>query len=43
MKKCVNFRKRAIVKTLINQFVIYIEGCDKHEIEAFVKSFNWYV
>jgi hypothetical protein len=27
-------------KTLINQIVIDIEGCDKHEIESFVKSFN---
>jgi hypothetical protein len=27
-------------KTLINQVVIDIEGCDKHEIEAFVKSIN---
>jgi len=34
------FRKHAIAKTLINQVVIDIEGCDKHEIEAFVKSFN---
>jgi hypothetical protein len=40
MKKCVIFHKHAIAKTLINQIVIYIEGCDKHEIEAFVKSFN---
>jgi hypothetical protein len=40
MKKSVIFRKRAIAKTLINQVVIDIEGCDKHEIEAFVKSFN---
>jgi hypothetical protein len=40
MKKCVIFRKHAIAKTLINQVVIKIEGCDKHEIEAFVKSFN---
>jgi galactitol-specific phosphotransferase system IIB component len=40
MKKCVIFRKHAIEKTLINQFVIDIEGCDKHEIEAFVKNFN---
>jgi hypothetical protein len=40
MKKCVFFRKHAIAKTLINQVVIDIEGCDKHEIEAFVKSFN---
>jgi len=40
MKKCVIFRKHAIAKTLINQVVIDIEGCDKHEIEAFVKSFN---
>jgi hypothetical protein len=34
------FRKHAIAETLINQVVIDIEGCDKHEIEAFVKSFN---
>jgi hypothetical protein len=34
------FRKLAIAKTLINEVVIDIEGCDKHEIEAFVKSFN---
>jgi hypothetical protein len=40
MKTCVIFRKHAIVKTLINQVVIDIDGCDKHEIEAFVKSFN---
>jgi len=40
MKKCLIFRKHAIAKTLINQVVIDIEGCDKHEIEAFVKSFN---
>jgi hypothetical protein len=40
MKKCVIFHKHAIVKTLINQVVIGIEGCDKHETEAFVKSFN---
>jgi hypothetical protein len=40
MKKCVIFRKLAIAKTLINQVVIDIEGCDKHDIEAFVKSFN---
>jgi hypothetical protein len=40
MKKCVIFRKHVIAKTLINQVVIDIEGCDKHEIEAFVKSFN---
>jgi uncharacterized protein YfkK (UPF0435 family) len=40
MKKCVTFRKHAIAKTLINQVVIDIEGCDKHEIEAFVKSFS---
>jgi hypothetical protein len=40
MKKCVIFSKHAIAKTLINQVVIHIEGCDKHEIEAFVKSFN---
>jgi hypothetical protein len=40
MKKCVIFCKHAIAKTLINQVVIDIEGCDKHEIEAFVKSFN---
>jgi hypothetical protein len=41
MKKCVIFRKHAIVKTLLNEVVIDIEGCDKHEIEAFVKSFNF--
>jgi hypothetical protein len=40
MKKCVIFHKHAIAKTLINQVVIDIEGCDKHEIEAFVKSLN---
>ena len=40
MKKCVIFCKHAIPKTLINQVVIDIEGCDKHKIEAFVKSFN---
>jgi len=40
MKKCVIFFKHAIAKTLISQVVIDIEGCDKHEIEAFVKSFN---
>jgi hypothetical protein len=40
MKKCVIFRKHAIAKTLINQVVIDIEGCDKHEVYAFVKSFN---
>jgi hypothetical protein len=27
-------------KHFINQVVIDIEGCDKHGIEAFVKSFN---
>jgi glutathione peroxidase-family protein len=27
-------------KHFINQVVINIEGCDKHEIEAFIKSFN---
>jgi hypothetical protein len=41
MKKCAIFRKHAIVKTIINQVVIDIEGCDKHEIEAFVKGFNF--
>jgi hypothetical protein len=40
MKKCVIFCKHAIAKTLINQVVIDTEGCDKHKIEAFVKSFN---
>jgi hypothetical protein len=40
MKKRTIFRKHAIAKTPINQVVIDIEGCDKHEIEAFVKSFN---
>jgi uncharacterized protein YfkK (UPF0435 family) len=41
VKKCVIFfRKHAIAKTLINQVVIDIEGCDKHAVEAFVKSFN---
>jgi hypothetical protein len=40
MKKHIIFRKHAIAKTLINQVVIDIEGCDKHEIEAFVKSFS---
>jgi hypothetical protein len=37
--KCIIFRKHSIAKTLINQVVIDIEGCDKLEIEAFVKSF----
>jgi hypothetical protein len=41
MKKCVIFRKHAIAKTLINEAVIDIQGCDKHEIEAFVNSFNF--
>jgi hypothetical protein len=27
-------------KHFIDQVVIDIEGCDQHEIEAFVKSFN---
>ena len=40
MKKCVIFHIHAIAKTLINQVVIEIEGCDEHEIKAFVKSFN---
>jgi hypothetical protein len=40
MKKRTIFSKHAIAKTLINQVVIDIEGCDTHEIEAFVKSFN---
>jgi hypothetical protein len=40
MKECVIVRKHAIAKTPINQVVIDIEGCDKHGIEAFVKSFN---
>jgi hypothetical protein len=40
MKKRTIFRKLVIAKTLINQVVIDIEGCDKNEIEAFVKSFN---
>jgi hypothetical protein len=40
MKKWVIFRKHESAKTLINQVVIYVEGCDKHEMEAFVKSFN---
>jgi hypothetical protein len=40
IKKCVIFRKHATAKTLINQVLIDIEGCDKHEIEAFVNSFN---
>jgi hypothetical protein len=39
-KRTIFFRKHAIAKTLINQVIIDIEGCDKHEIEAFVKSFN---
>jgi hypothetical protein len=38
--KCVIFRKHAIAKTLTNQVVIDIEGCDKHEIEASLKGFN---
>jgi uncharacterized protein YfkK (UPF0435 family) len=41
MKKWVIFQEHAIAKTLINQVVIDLEGCDKHEIEAFVKSFNF--
>jgi hypothetical protein len=42
MKKCVILRKHATAKTLINQVVIDkgLEGRDKHEIEALVKSFN---
>jgi hypothetical protein len=40
MKKHTIFRKHAIAKTLINQVVNDIEGRAKHEIEAFVKSFN---
>jgi hypothetical protein len=40
MKKCVNFHKHAVAKSLINQVVNDIEGCDKHEIEAVVMSFN---
>jgi hypothetical protein len=40
IKKCVIFRKHAVAKTLVHKVVIDIEGCDKHEIEAFVKSFN---
>jgi uncharacterized protein YfkK (UPF0435 family) len=40
MKKCVIFHKHATAKTLINQVVIDIEGCDKHKIEALVKRFN---
>jgi hypothetical protein len=40
MKKSLLFRKHAIAKTLLNQVVTDIEVCDKHEIEAFVKSFN---
>jgi hypothetical protein len=40
MKKCVIFRKHAIAKTLIDQVVIDTGGCDKHEIEAFVKGLN---
>jgi hypothetical protein len=40
MKKRVIFRKHAIAKTLINKVVIDVEGCDKNEIEAFVKSFH---
>jgi hypothetical protein len=40
MKKCIIFHIHAIANTLVNQVVIDIEGCDKHEIEAFVKSFN---
>ena len=35
MKKCLIFHKHAIAKVVID-----IEGRDKHEIEAFVKSFN---
>jgi len=40
MKKCIIFRIHAIAKTVINQVVIDIEVCDKHKIEASVKSFN---
>jgi hypothetical protein len=40
MKKLTIFRKPAIAKTPIKQVVIDIEGCDKQEIEAFVRSFN---
>jgi hypothetical protein len=40
MKKCLIFRKHVIAKTPINQVVIDVEGCDKNEIEVFVKSFN---
>jgi hypothetical protein len=40
MKKCLIFCKHVIAKMPINQVVIDIEGCDEHEIEAFVKSFN---
>ena len=40
MKKCVIFCIHAIAKTLIYRVVIDIEACDKHEIEALVKSFN---
>jgi hypothetical protein len=41
MKKCVNFHKHAVAKSLINQVVIDIEGRDKHEIEAVGKSVNF--
>jgi hypothetical protein len=27
-------------RTLVSQVVIDIEGCDQHDVEAFVKSFN---
>jgi len=40
MKKCIIFRIHAIAKIIVNQVVIDIEGCDKHEIETFVKSFD---
>jgi hypothetical protein len=40
MKKWVTFRKHAVAKTIIHQVVTDIEGCDKHVIEAFIKSFN---
>jgi hypothetical protein len=43
MKTRTIFRKHAIAKTLINQVVIDIEGCDKNEIEALLRASIWYV
>jgi hypothetical protein len=41
MKKCVNFHKHAVAKSLINQAVIDTQGYDKHEIKAVLKSVNF--